>query len=120
MTEREIILLTAKSDSLPQNAEVEERALHSRIRLLYRMFQDGIISAKEGEDLKRDAITKYHQYISERESIKKLQQNNVNLWRRIELATSAYCREPTIENADKIISALYGMDRKHICREENA
>lgn len=119
LNEDTIPLLAACGEELPQWAPVEERAFYNRLRLLYVMFKDGAISAADGKQHKTQALLQFRQDVANRESVKKDSSRLPAFWKRIELATSAYCREPTIENADKIISALYGMDRKHIYREEN-
>ena len=39
------------------------------------------------------------------------------MWREIEAATSRYNKEPSIENADAVIKALYRVERKEMKKD---
>ena len=44
--------------------------------------------------------------------LEELQENTNHMWKRIELATSAYRKAPTIEAADELVKAIYRTERK--------
>ena len=41
-----------------------------------------------------------------------LQEQTNNMWKRIEVASMEYRKNPSVENADKLMKALYRVDRK--------
>ena len=114
LNEDTIPLLAACGEELPRWAPVEERAFYSRLRLLYVMFKDGAISAADGKQHKTQALLQFRQDVANRESVKKDSSRLPAFWRGIEQAANKYCTEPTIENADALIYAIYKVPRKTI------
>ena len=41
-----------------------------------------------------------------------LQEKDVQMWKRIELAAAEYAKNPSVETADKLYEALYRVKRK--------
>ena len=48
----------------------------------------------------------------EREQAFARQKRQLDFWQNIERAANAYRREPSIENADRLLEAVYGVGRK--------
>ena len=114
LNENTIPLLAACGDELPRWAPVEERAFYNRLRLLYMMFRDGILSAADGKQFKTQALLQFRQDVANRENNKKDSSRLPAFWKRVELAANKYCTEPTIDNADALIYAIYKVPRKTI------
>jgi hypothetical protein len=41
-----------------------------------------------------------------------MQERTNQMWKRIEVASSEYRKSPSIEAADKLLEAIYGVERK--------
>lgn len=44
--------------------------------------------------------------------LENLQENTQQMWKRIETATAEYNKNPSVETADKLIKAIYRVERK--------
>lgn len=44
--------------------------------------------------------------------LEEMQEETNDMWKKIEIAVSKYNKEPSVENADKIVEALYRAKRK--------
>lgn len=44
--------------------------------------------------------------------LEEVQESTIQMWKRIELASSAYRKAPSIENADVLLKAIYRTERK--------
>lgn len=79
------------------------------LRDIYRDFKAGLIDKERGEERKRDALS-----IWECETQKVKQHRDdifrvAELWKRVESAADAYRLDRTLDNADKLIYAIYGI-----------
>lgn len=109
MGEDEILRRARQDVDLPDTASAADRALHAAVRLLYWQHKAGYLSAEEGKRLKQRAIVRYRDDIKTQEWATQQQLYIAELWKRIENAANKYRKSRTLENADKLMEALYGM-----------
>ena len=109
MTFDDIAKLAAKGERSESGMNYIDHLAWYILRDIYRDFKDGLIDKERGEQRKLEALT-----IWERETQRTEQCRNdifriADLWKRIESASSAYRLDRTIENADKLMEAIYNM-----------
>ena len=107
--EEEILKRAGQDVDLPDTAAAADRALHATVRLLYWQHRAGYLSAADGKRLKQQAIVRYRDDIEAQEWAIKQQLHIAELWKRIEQTATQYRKNRTVENADKLMEALYGM-----------
>ena len=107
--EDEILRRAGQDVDLPDTASAADRALHATVRLLYWQHKAGYLSAEEGKRLKQRAIVRYRDDIKTQEWATQQQLYIAELWKRIENAANKYRKSRTLEDADKLMEALYGM-----------
>ena len=79
------------------------------LRDVYRDFKSGKLDAQKGAERKQHSLS-----IWEKESFRVRQLNELadragKLWTRVEMAASAYQKNRTLKNADKLIEAIYNI-----------
>ena len=109
LNEDEILRRAGQDVDLPDTASSADRALHAAVQLLYWQHKAGYLSAEEGKRLKQRAIVRYRDDIEAQEWAIKQQLHIAELWKRIEQTATQYRKNRTVENADKLMEALYGM-----------
>lgn len=112
MTTEEISKL-ARSGSLPQESLLTcpERCLYFTLVNLYAEYKQKKITAEQGEKEKKAAIMQYQRDTADYLRHRNLILHYSQLWQNIELAASAYRKEPSIEHADAFLEAVYGVKR---------
>lgn len=112
MTGEEINKIATTAKDPPDELNGVERGLFWEFKELYRRFDNGEISREQGSRLKKEAMARFRE---ENEKLKKateIWENHARMWKEIEGAGSKYRLEPTIENADAFLKAVYGVGRK--------
>lgn len=107
--EDEILRRAGQDVDLPDTASAADRALHATVRLLYWQHKAGYLSVEEGKRLKQRAIVRYRDNVKTQEWATRQQLYIAELWKRVENAANEYRKNRTVENADKLMEALYGM-----------
>lgn len=103
----------ARTGSLPRESQLTcpERCLYFTLVNLYAEYKERKITAEQGEKEKKAAIMQYQRDTADYLRHRNLIQHYSRLWRNIELAASAYSKEPSIEHADAFLEAVYGVER---------
>ena len=102
MTVDEISKL-AYNEQDPDGALPYETLLWYRLRDLYRAVRNNQMTKAHGADLKTGALAAFQ--------VGKIQYDRaVMLWQHIEQAGIAYANDRTLENADGLYRAVYGME----------
>jgi len=91
-----------------------ERCLFYELRDLYAMHKEGRITRAMGEKQKEDLLKQFKKDNEEFNYSKMFLQYQAKFWKEIEAAGEKYGTEPTIENADAFMKAVYGAGRKQI------
>ena len=92
---------------LPSDISLLDTHLFLALYSLYGLYYAGQITREQASPIKNQIMQNYNRRLADEQLIEQTRQ----LWKKIEYATGQYCRDPTIENADKIIVALYGTPR---------
>ena len=102
----------ASDGRMPEEITYLESCLYYELRDIYTAHREGRITRIQGEQRKKEAIGRFRE---EGDKIKwslKYLQFNVKMWKDIELAGSKYRNDPSIENADEFMEAVYRVKRK--------
>lgn len=109
MTDDQISQLAAKQEMPPDGMTYVDWLLWYMLRDIYRDFKSGKLDAQKGAERKRHALE-----VWEKESFRVRQLNELadsagKLWKRIEIAGCNYRKDRTLENADALMKAIYGL-----------
>lgn len=94
---------------MPDGLDAVDQWMFLSLRLLYQSFRKGIISRDQGNIEKgklAHEMTKLENKFKIRERVV---QASVEMTVAVESASNAYAKERTLENADRLYKALYGM-----------
>lgn len=112
MTEQEIAVFAANGYPIADDTTPEIRALYYRLALLYLQYRFGLISAECGAQEKAAALMKFRKDRDEQMFDKKQRRHMLRFWQNTEAAANEYRLHPSIENADRLLEAIYGVGRK--------
>lgn len=84
-----------------------ERALYYALRDIYSDYKRGIITKAKGEELKLKAMRQFEFDNQSISSAIKILKSHAEFWKSIEMASSRYRLERTLENADAFLEAVY-------------
>lgn len=79
---------------------------------LYAAYRHGGLTAEEGAKRKKRIINNFWARKQEDDFRKTMGEHFAEMKKRIESAANAYAKDRTLENADKLYKALYGMEPK--------
>lgn len=109
-----------RGDEMPDGLDMVDQLNFLCLRQLYAQKRAGIIDRATGSAEK--ARLRYQRDLWERKLMlqERVVQRSVEMLKGVEAGANAYARDRTIENADKLYRALYGMDVPgiYICAEE--
>ena len=78
------------------------------LRDIYRNYNTGKINKEHGSELKAKAVTVWEKEWFSIDQINQTANRAAELWKRVESAASAFRIDRTLDNADKLLSAIYG------------
>lgn len=93
---------------MPDTGEIYDLLAWFKLRDLYREFRAGRIDRAEGESRKQSIFRKRNDDASRSQMHLSAQKRIAEFFRTIEVASSAYMKDRTIENADALIETIYG------------
>lgn len=108
MTVDEILLAAANGIELPE-LDAAEALLFCRMRESYRAFRAGEISKEAGSEAKKKAMAEYRENANKLEQGRSANMRMARLWLTMEQAANAYRKEPSLETADRVMEAVYGL-----------
>ena len=104
------IVLSAYNNTLPNGVmRLSERLLYQTVKCISLEYKAGQLSKQDATDLKANAISDYRADKTEYENGQNSMRRMAMLYKDIELATTAYRKERTLENADRLLEVLYGL-----------
>ena len=109
MTFDDISKLAAKNERPESGMTYVDYLAWYVLRDIYRDYKAGRIDKERGESRKRDALDLWERETAKISSIRDQVFEVAELWKRIESAANAYQLNRTVENADKLIFAIYRM-----------
>lgn len=86
-----------------------ERAFYYSAKDIYAMFYDKRITQSESAEAMRQAIQDYKRDMTERQNGIDALYRIAGLYKQIELVATAYRKDRTLVNADKLMEAMYGL-----------
>ena len=109
MTADQISQLAARQEMPPDGMTYVDWLLWYMLRDVYRDFKAGKLDAQKGAERKQHSLS-----IWEKESFRVRQLNELadsagKLWKRIETAADTYRLNRTLQNADRLIEAIYNV-----------
>lgn len=117
LTKDEIVHLAASGTNRPVDKEtldamsISQRSLLFNLLHTYSLFRKGFIGKEEGERLKANALSRFDLDSRTEEAYRNYIHHMATLWKEIEETGSAYRKNPSIENADAFLAAVYGVGR---------
>lgn len=102
-------LLASRNGPIPKGIDALDQATYLSLRNLYSQFGRRTITAAEAARDKR-IIKTTHERMKQKASFEhKCFGHSVQLWKQAEQAANTYQKDRTIENADRLIGAIYGV-----------
>ena len=111
LTPDEISALAAQDDKPNADMTTIDWLLWYMLRDVYRDFKHGHITKEQGAERKRQALDIWERQTDRYHADRDLINRVVALWKNVEAAASTYRKDRTLENADAIMTAIYGMRR---------
>lgn len=108
MSVEELEDLAFRGGPMPDLRSQAQVLLFQSFRDLYDFARRSGMSPEQGKREKAQILEAYriNKFLEE------LQESTQQMWSRIELAVAEYNKAPSVENADKLIQAIYRVDRK--------
>lgn len=118
MTADQISQLAAKQEMPADGMTCTDWLLWYMLRDIYRDFKAGRLDAEKGSERKKHSLS-----IWEKESFRVRQLNELadsagKMWKRVEMAANAYRLNRSLQNADKLIEAIYNVPVDHEQNEQ--
>ena len=97
------------NEPMPEGLDLADQLCYQALALLYARYHSGKITREQGEKEARMIRRKREENVKSNEFGEKCREHAVKLWKDIEQSANAYRKKRTIENADKLIAAIYGV-----------
>lgn len=105
MTTADLKARANKQEPMPEGLNAAEQMYYVTVRHLYADYKSGKlpkeIVSREGAKAEKELENNLFKI--------KLMEHSVSLWKDMEIVSSKYAKEKTIENADKMYNTLYGL-----------
>ena len=102
----------SRGDPMPDGLSLAEQQTYQAIRYLYAVYRAKRITQEQAAKEKA-RILRELRMMQEKEALKEKAYNrSVAMWKDLEAAANHYGTERTLENADKLIEAIYGVKTK--------
>lgn len=92
-----------------------ERAFFLQAKEIYAQYHNKRITQAESAEAMRQAIQEYNRDMTERQNGIDALHRIAGLYKEVELMATAYRKDRTLVNADKLMEAMYGL----ITRKDN-
>lgn len=93
---------------MPEFQSLAQLLLFQCFRNLYRFAASSNITKEQGTREKQQILDAYRVNIF----LEELHDSTQQMWKRIEAAAMEYRKNPSIDAADKLLEAIYGVGRK--------
>lgn len=96
-------------DPMPDGLDLHDQLCFQALSILYNRYYSGRITREQGEQDAKLIRRKRDENVKSAEFGEKCREHSAKLWREIEQSANAYQMDPSLENADRLISAIYGV-----------
>ena len=97
------------NEPMPDGLDLSDQLCYQALAILYARYHSGKITREQGEKEARMIRRKREENIKSNEFGEKCREHSMKLWKDIEQSANAYQRDRTLENADRLIAAIYGV-----------
>lgn len=104
-------LQAKRGEPMPNGLDWLDQQMYIALRYLYASVRHGFISMETGKAEKAKLSGQYIRTRGNDEFGRKWVKHTSEMYKAIELAVNTYSRNKTIENADRVIDAVYGFVR---------
>ena len=102
----------ARGDPMPDGLSLAEQQTYQAIRYLYAVYRAKRITQAQAAQEKAKVLRELRM-MQEKETLQQKAYNrSIAMWKNLESAANRYGTERTLENADKLIEAIYGVKTK--------
>ena len=109
MTLQDLKLAAYNGITPPEPLSCPERAFFLQAKEIYAQYHDKRITQAESAEAMRQAIQDYKRDMVERQNGIDALQRIADLYKQLELTATAYRKDRTLVNADKLMEAIYGL-----------
>lgn len=107
MTATEIVR-AAYNGVVLDGMRMPEKLLYERTKNICMRYGLGILPPETATEMKLEAMREYKRDATLYDGLIETQTRSARLWADIELLSSAYIKDRTLENADALVKRLYG------------
>lgn len=108
MTADELEDLAFRKEPMPDLNSLVDVLLYQSFRNLYDFAGRVGMAPEQGKREKAQILSAY----KVNRFLEDLQESTNQMWKQIELASSEYRKNPSIENADKVLEVIYKVKRR--------
>lgn len=108
MTPEELEDLAYRGKPMPDLRSQAQCLLFQAFRNLYDYARRVQMPPEQGRREKQEILKAYEI----NKFLEDMQEQTNQMWKRIEIAASEYRKSPSVENADKLLKAIYRTERK--------
>lgn len=109
MSVEELEDLAYNGAPMPDLRSQAQVLLFQSFRDLYDFARRSGMSPEQGKREKAQILAAY----KTNKFLEEMQEDTCQMWKRIEIAASEYRKAPSVELADKLLEAIYGVRRTH-------
>lgn len=109
MTLQDLKIAAYNGITPPEPLRCPERAFFLQAKEIYAQYHDKRITQAESAEAMRQAIQDYNRDMTERQNGIDALQRIADLYKQLELTATAYAKDRTLENADKLWETVYGV-----------
>ena len=109
MTLQDLKLAAYNGITPPEPLSCPERAFFLQAKEIYAQYHDKRITQAESAEAMRQAIQDYKRDMTERQNGIDALHRIAGLYKEVELVATAYRKDRTLVNADKLMEAIYGL-----------
>lgn len=101
----------ARGDPMPDGLSLAEQQTYQAIRYLYAVYRAKRITQAQAAQEKAKVLRELRM-MQEKEALMEKSYAKTAMWKDLEAAANRYGTDRTLENADKLIEAIYGVSVK--------
>ena len=98
----------ARGDPMPDGLSLAEQQTYQAIRYLYAVYRAKLITQAQAAQEKAKVLRELRMMQEKEALMEKSYAKQTAMWKNLEAAANRYGTERTLENADKLIEAIYG------------
>ena len=102
----------ARGDPMPDGLSLAEQQTYQAIRYLYAVYRAKRITQAQAAQEKAKVLQELRMMQEKEALMEKSYAKQTEMWKDVESAANRYGTERTLENADKLIEAIYGVKVK--------